>query len=494
MNQPTVHLAIDLGASSGRVIAGVHHGERLDLEELHRFPNGPVDSGDGYRWDADGLFREIRAGLAAAAARFGDRVVSLGVDTWGVDYGLVDGAGRLVEPPFSYRDGRTEGMMEEAFRRMPRREIYERTGIQFMPFNTVFQVLSEVASRRPQLERAERLLFMPDLFNYRLCGRMANEYSIASTSQLLDARTGQWDPAILSALGLPPRLFGEIVRPGTLLGRLQPELAAESGLGPVEVIAVGSHDTASAVAAVPATPGEASAYLSSGTWSLMGVELPGPVINDLSYGVGFTNEGGVCDTIRLLKNIAGLWLVQECQRTWAENGEDIDFGTLAGMAERAEPFLACLDPDHPSFAAPGDMPGRIQAYCRDTGQAVPQTKGQIVRVVLESLAFRYRWVFDNLETLQGAPIGTLRIVGGGTRNRVLTQFAADALNRRVVAGPVEATAIGNILLQIVAGGGLASLAEARALVARSFDTEAFAPGGRDAWEPAYRTFLETIPA
>ena len=479
-----VFLAIDLGASSGRVMAGRYDGQRLGLEEIHRFPNGPEQVGDSFRWNVEGLFAEVRAGLTRAGDRFGVSVVSLGVDTWGVDYALLDARGELIDRPFAYRDPRNAGMPEKAFAVVPKADIYQATGIQFMDINTVFQLLAEAASGSGNLERAQGLLFTPDLFNYWLTGVARNEYTIASTGQLLDARRRVWADVLIGRLGLPTRLFGDLVAPGAKLGVLLPEIADPAGLSGCEVVAVGSHDTASAVAAVP-FEAAGRAYLSSGTWSLMGIEAGEPIINDRSLGYGFTNEGGVCDTIRVLKNICGLWLVQECRRVWAEQGEEIDFGTLTRMAGEAPAFAATINPDDESFAGVCDMPAAIGAYCERTGQAVPVSKGGIIRTCLESLALRYRAVLDMLEDLAGHRLDTLHIVGGGVQNKLLNQFAANAVGRPVMAGPVEATSAGNILMQMLAAGDIASLQEGRDLIRTSFETETYEPGDLAAWDAAY---------
>ena len=484
MSTRRCYLAVDLGAESGRVVAGLFDGDNLELEEVHRFRNGPTRVGDSMQWDAPGLFTEIKTGLSRALAEHGDAVVSVGVDAWGVDYALVDAAGELVGNPFHYRDDRTRGMEERAFSLVPRAEIYQATGIQFMFFNTLFQLLSELGT--PALARADRLLFMPDLMHYWLTGRQVNERTIASTSQLLDPHTGDWARSLAGRLGIPTDILGAIVPPGTELGPLLPSLSEELG-GDLKVVAPGSHDTACAVAAVPAR-GRDHVYLSSGTWSLMGVETERPIISEKSLTHGFTNEGGVCDTIRVLKNISGLWLVQECRRIWAAAGEELDYDQLARLAEDAEPFAAVIDPDCPEFATPGDMPARIRAFCESTGQTPPGSRGSLVRTILESLALKYRAVFEKLEDLLGRSLDTLHIVGGGTRNRLLNQFAACAVNRPVVAGPVEATSVGNVLMQMLAAGDLADLPEGREMVARSFATERYEPDDADAWSQAYARF------
>ncbi len=490
MKTNRVYLAIDLGAESGRVVAGIFDGEKLSLEEVHRFSNAPVRLHGSIHWDILSLFDKIKRGMATAGRKYGTSLCSAGVDTWGVDYGLVDSSGELLGNPFAYRDRRTEGMMDEAFRRLPRRDIYRCTGIQFLFFNTVFQLLSEVVRESPALGVADRLLFIPDLLNYWLSGQKVNERTIASTSQMYDPQKRDWSKTVVEGLGIPPGILGEIISPGTVLGTLLPEVAEETGVPDLRLVAPGCHDTASAVAAVPAE-GDRHAYLSSGTWSLMGVESPRPIITDESFQSGFTNEIGVCDTVRVLKNISGLWLVQECRRTWAARSEDLDYEELTRLAHDAAPFTSSVDPDDGMFATPGDMPARIREFCIRTGQNPPESRGGIVRTALESLAFKYRWVLTRLEGLVGHRLDTLHIVGGGTKNRLLSQFAANATNRTVVAGPVEATSAGNILMQMVGIGDLRSLAEGRALIRRSFETETFLPANVQAWDQAYERFLKT---
>lgn len=488
VNSRKVYLALDLGAESGRVVAGAFDGSKLVLDEIHRFANAPVSVQGTIYWDVLNLFSEIKRGLSLAVKKEGSQLAGLGVDTWGVDYGLLDARGRLLCNPCHYRDTRTDGMMEEAFRRVPRREIYEGTGIQFMFFNTLYQVLSEIVHKTPALDLARKLLFMPDLINYWLTGRQVNERTIASTSQMYDPRARTWAQPLLDRIGVPARILGEIVPPGAVLGPLLPEVAQETGAGALAVVAPGCHDTASAVAAVPARSGH-SAYLSSGTWSLMGVESAQPIITERTYENGFTNEIGVGDTVRVLKNISGLWLVQECRRTWAARDEDLSYDRLAQLAEQAPPFSAVIDPDHPSFSRAGDMPARIAGFCERTGQKAPAGKGAVVRTALEGLAFRYRSVLAKLEELTGSRLEPLHIVGGGSRNRLLNQFAACALNRKVVAGPVEATSAGNILMQMIGTGELSSLSEGRELIRESFETESYDPVDAKEWDAAYGRFL-----
>jgi rhamnulokinase len=422
-------------------------------------------------WNVLNLFGEIKHGLAKAAGERDGQVASLGLDAWGVDYALLDRAGHLIGNPHHYRDSRTDGILDQAFAIVPREEIFEQTGIQFMQINSLYQLLAMSLSRSPKLEVASTFLMMPDLFNYWLTGHRVCEYTDASTSQCYDPRRGMWAYPLLEKLNLPRHIFPEIVQPGTDLGYLMPAVAEELGISnSISVIAPGCHDTASAVAAVPMDEGaEAnSAYISSGTWSLVGVEMDAPVINAQSLAYNFTNEGGVQNTIRLLKNVTGLWVVPECRRTWAHQGEALSYAELTHLAGQAAPFSAMIDSDDPSYLAPGDMPARIREYCQRTGQTPPDDNGAFVRCALESLALKYRWVIDKAEELIGRPITTLHIVGGGTQNRLLNQFAANATGRPVITGPVEATAIGNILLQMLALGQIGSLAEGRALVRKSF--------------------------
>ena len=487
MADTQVFLAVDLGATSGRVIAGIYNGERLVLEEVHRFGNGAVEVDGTYRWDIDKLFSEVKTGIGKACAAHGDSVVSVGVDTWGVDYGLLSADGTLLEQPYAYRDERTNGMEEEICKRVPREEVYQATGIQFAFFNTLLQVFAAVSSGSEAVTKAERLLFTPDLINYWLTGRQVNERAIASTSQMYNPHTGTWAVDLLDRLGIPTRMLGEIVDPGTVLGELSVEVQKDTGAKALQVVAPGCHDTACAVAAVPAS-GDSHAYLSSGTWSIMGIEAPEPVTTPEALAAGFTNEGGVFGTTRVLKNICGLWILEECRRTWAEAGEDHSYEELMEMVRQAPAFAAVIDPDHADFAAPGDMPARIRAFCERTGQTPPADKGSVVRTALESLALKYRAVFGRLEKFMGRRLDTLHIVGGGTKNELLNQFTADALDRRVITGPVEATAAGNVMMQMVATGQLASLEEGRALVRASFETRTYEPVKTSAWDDAFVRF------
>jgi rhamnulokinase len=488
-------VALDLGASGGRAMIGRFDGSRLHLEEAHRFPNGPIQVanafGSSIHWDIMELFTQVKQGIAKAVSCCGGTLTSVGLDTWGVDYGLLDAQDNLLGYPYHYRDARSEGMMEEAFRRVPKSEIFAATGIQFMALNTLIQLVGAVHRRSPSLDIARTLLFVPDLLNFWLSGVKGNEYTIASTSQALDPFTRQWDTELLERLAIPTHIFQPIIPPGTVLGEMLPWVAEETGAKGVKLVAPGTHDTASAVAAVPAE-GQDHAYLSSGTWSLIGVEAKQPVVNETALTLNFTNEGGICDTIRLLKNITGLWIIQECRRTWMLAGEKLSWDDIVKLAAAAPAFTAFIDVDAADFAAPGDMPARIRAYCQRTGQPVPRDKGTGARIVLESLALKYRRVAEMLEQLVERPISVMHIVGGGTQNRLLSQFAANALGRPVVSGPIEATAIGNILMQLLATGDIASLSEGRDLVRRSFPTETFVAQDAAAWQDAYARFATLL--
>jgi rhamnulokinase len=483
-------LAFDLGAESGRGLLGKFDGQRLDLEVIHRFPNGPVRLLDRLHWDVLRLFNEMLAALRKCGAEQGG-IDSLGVDTWGVDFGLLGNDGALLGNPRHYRDPHTENVMEMAFEVVSRPEIFRQTGIQFMRFNSLFQLLAMVRDRSPLLDAAQTLLFIPDLFHYWFTGVKVNEFSNTTTSQMYNPTAKDWALDLVQALGLPTQILGTVVPPGKVLGPLRTSIANDTGVATVPVVAPASHDTGSAVAAVPAK-GDSWAYISSGTWSLMGVELPGPLINDQVLGYNFTNEGGVGGTIRFLKNVAGLWLVQECRRSWERAGKTYSYEELARLAEAAPPFSGIVDPDDASFMLPEDMPKALAEFCKKTGQTVPQEPGAIVRCALESLALRYRWVLERLEELAGRRFEVIHVVGGGSQNTLLCQLTADACNRSVVAGPVEATAIGNVLVQAIGLGVLGSLAEAREVVRRSFDVKTYTPKKAESWEAPYERFLRLL--
>ncbi len=483
-------LAFDLGAESGRAMLGSLEGDRLRLTEVHRFPNGPVRAADGLHWDVRRLFEEIKRGMSLCVKKHG-RPASIGVDTWGVDFALLDQRGALLGDPFHYRDSRTDGVMEAAFRRVPRREIFELTGIQFLPFNTLYQLLAMALAGSPLLARAHTFLTIPDLFNYWLTGRAACEFTNATTTQFYDPRAGAWATSLLDKLGIPSHFLPEVVPPGTVLSHPLASIGDATGVGDASVVAPGCHDTASAVAAVPA--GESNyAYISSGTWSLVGVEVQDPVITTESLAHNFTNEGGVGGTFRFLRNVQGLWLLQECRRAWAEQGDVYSYDDLVRMAEAASPFPALVDPDDPSFASPPDMPAAIAAFCTATGQPVPQDVPATVRCVLESLALKYRWVLERIAEMQGRRASVIHVVGGGSRNQVLCQFTADATGLPVLAGPAEATAVGNVMVQALALGHLRSLEEGRALVRRSFEVAAYEPREQSRWDEAYGRFLAIL--
>ena len=491
MSTAQSHLALDLGAESGRAILGRFDGDKLRLSEIHRFPNLPVVLPDGLHWDVLRLWHGVKEGLAKALQEEVTGLASVGLDTWGVDFGLLDRDGTLIANPSHYRDSRTDGMLDEAFRRVPRSEIFEQTGIQFLQLNTLYQLISMVVQSSPSLEIAHTFLTIPDLLNYWLTGEIASEFSNATTTQCYNPRAGDWATGLLERLGIPQHIFPEIVQPGTELGRLLPNVSGEMSLSSdrgLAVIAPACHDTGSAVAAVPASD-SGFAWISSGTWSVVGAEVSEPVINAQSLAHNFTNEGGVCGTFRFSRNVMGLWLVQECRRTWANQGQEHEYAELAGMAAKAEPLQAVIDPDYVEFFKPGDMPARIQDYCRATGQPVPGDKGAIVSCALEGIALKYRWVLERLEEMLGHRLEPLHIVGGGTQNQLLSQFTADATGRTVITGPVESTATGNLLMQMLALGHINSLAEGRAIVRASFDLSVYEPGPPDRWDEAYERLL-----
>lgn len=489
MSGERCYIAVDLGAESGRVMLGRLVEGKLTLSEAHRFPNGPAQRDTTLRWDFPRLMAEIRKGIVLAARSANGRVEGIGVNSWGVDFGLLDDEGRLIEWPYHYRDSRTDGMMERAFELMPKREMFEHTGLQFMQLNTVFQLLAMRLAGDPALARARKMLFMANLVAYELGGRPVAEYTLASTSQMMDMRTGKWSAAVMERLGLPAGMLPEVVPPTAVIGTLKPEIAVEAGCGEVPIIAAPSHDTAGAVAAVPAE-GDEWAYLSSGTWSLMGLELPAPVVTDAAFACNVTNEGGVEGTIRLLKNIMGLWLVQECRRQWQREGTDLSYAKLTEMAAAAPPFAARISLDHTPFLAPGDMPARINEYLKSTQQTPLTDKGSMVRTVLECLALTYRRTLEQLQEVSGRKVKVLHIVGGGTQNELLSQFAAEATGIPVITGPIEATSAGNVLTQARATGTIGSISELRAIVRASFPTRRFTPRNGAEWSRQYAAFTK----
>jgi rhamnulokinase len=485
MTPPYNFLAIDLGAESGRAMLVTLDGEHLSLTEIHRFANDPVRLPDGLHWDVLRLWSEIKTALRIATRKPVVQLDGIGVDTWGVDYGLLDRAGALIGNPYHYRDSRTNGLMEGAFKRLPRERIFDMTGIQFLQFNTLYQLFSMAVQQSPSLQLTETFLTIPDLFNYWLSGRKVCEFTMATTTQCYDPRERAWSRPVLDTLGIPARIFPHVVQPGTVLGPVLRKVAEETGVGRVPVIAPACHDTGSAVAAVPAVARN-FAWVSSGTWSIMGAETSDPIVNAQSLKYNFTNEGGVNGTWRFSKNIMGLWLVQECRRAWARAGEELSYTEITRLASEAEPFLSVLDVDAADFFQPADMPSRIQRYCARTHQSAPETKGAIARCALESIALKYRLVLERLEEMLGYRLEPVHLIGGGTQNRLLNQLAADATGRQVVAGPMEATAIGNALVQAVALGYLKSLDEARDAVRHSFKPETYEPHPSTACNAAYQ--------
>ncbi len=475
-------LAFDFGASSGRAIVGRFDGTKIELEEVHRFGNDPVQVGSTLYWDVLRLFFEIKQGLIKAKA-YGP-IDSLGIDTWGVDFGLIDAEGRLVENPVHYRDVRTQGIPEKVFEIVPREEVYARTGIQFMNFNTIYQIMSLKLQRLDVLDRTDTLLLMPDLFTYLLTGVKQAEFTMASTGQLLNPVTRDWDTELIARLDLPQRILPKIIYPGSFVALLSEAICHELRVPAIPVLAVGGHDTASAVVAVPADQDD-FVYISSGTWSLMGIESKTPVINDLAYQYQFTNEGGYGQTTRFLKNIMGLWLIQESRRQWQREGANFSFAEMEKAALASEPFKCLIDPDDARLGVPGDLPGRICEICRETSQPIPDSMGEVVRCIYESLALKYRLTKDQIEAMTGRQYPDLHVVGGGTKDGLLSQFTANATQMRVVAGPIEATALGNIAVQLLGQGVIRDLAEARQVIAASTELKFYKPQDTKAWEAAY---------
>lgn len=478
-----VYLAVDLGAESGRVMAGLWNGKTLQLEEVHRFPNGPVMLGETIRWDVLRLWAEIQNGLALAGKKYGKRIVSVGADTWGVDFVLLNKQDEILGQPYHYRDARTRGGLDRAFKKVPRAEIFAQSGLQFMELNSLYQLLAWQTHSPAILDAADTLLFMPDFLHWALCGAKQTEFTNASTSQFLHPTRRNWSKPLLKNLGLPTHFLPPIVMPGTTLGTIRKSLAQKTGLTGVKVVAPPTHDTAAAIAGVPTTnTGKTNwAYISSGTWSLMGVELNKAVLSARAMALNMTNEGGIDGTYRLLKNIMGLWLVQQCRRSFEAAGRKYDYVRLARLAAKAKPHRFILNLDDPRFLNPPDMPQAIRDFCRDTKQPVPKTDGELVRCCYESLALKYREVLGSIEEITGEKIKEIHIVGGGSQNKFLSQLAANACERPVVTGPVEATAIGNLLTQIRADGELASLGEMREVVRASSSVQRYEPA---AWGTA----------
>ncbi|MFK7817495.1 MAG: rhamnulokinase [Planctomycetaceae bacterium] len=486
-------LAIDLGAESGRLMAGFLDGAKVRLEELHRFPNGGVPIGGTLRWDVLGLWREIQIGLAKAAA-LDVEIQSVGVDSWGVDYVLMSSDDELIGHPWHYRDERNNGMVELATQRVPREEIFASTGLQFMQINSLYQLLAMRQQQPALLEQAGQFLMIADYFHWCLCGSRVVEFTNATTTQMLHPVKRDWATDMLRKLELPTEILGDIVTPGTSLGKLRPEVAEKAGLPRINVVTPATHDTGSAVAAVPTEhTGKANwAYISSGTWSLMGVEVQDAIFTPEALELNVTNEGGIDGTYRLLKNIMGLWLVQECRRSFEKAGRAVDYAEVTKMAVAAAPLKSIINPNHDDFLSPEDMPTAIRERCKATGQPVPETDGELIRTALESLALKYNQVLAGLENLTGERVEVIHIVGGGSQNELLNQLTANACGRPVVAGPVEATAIGNVLVQARAAGSVSSLAEIRDVVRNSYELKTYEPETDHDWASAIATFEDLI--
>lgn len=480
-------LAFDFGASSGRAIIGSFDGEKITLKEVHRFTNDPVDLGGTLYWDVLRLFYEIKQGIVKAKIAGG--FDSIGIDTWGVDFGLIDKNGRLLENPVHYRDKRTSGLVEESFKSVPRQKMYDITGIQFMELNTLFQLISLKKQRPEMLERADKMLFMPDLFAYFLTGKMCSEYSIASTSQLIDINTRSWSKELLDAFGIKESLFAPLTEPGTQLGNLSKEICEECGVESVPVISVCGHDTQSAITAVPCESGD-FAFLSSGTWSLFGTELQKPIVNETSLKINITNEGGFGGTTGFLKNIIGLWLIQESRRQWQREGKDYSYADLEKLALSEESFKCFIDPDAPEFVPQGNIPERVREFCRKTGQYVPESVGEIMRCIYESLAMKYRMTFEKLCECTGKDYPVIHVIGGGTKDGLLCRMTASSCGKTVKAGPIEATVMGNVAVQLMSDGTIGSISEARKAVAASESLKTYEPENTDEWIKAYESFVK----
>ena len=479
-------LAFDLGASSGRAILGKLYNGKLELMEIHRFKNQMTRIHGNYYWNIYSLFEELKNGLKKCVTEYGIQPDSIGIDTWGVDYSLVSSSGQLVGLPFAYRDHRTDNIMEKFFRELSKNETYLLSGIQFMQFNTLFQLYASKQEKHSRLSIAESLLFTPDTLNYLFTGVKKNEYTIASTSQLLRPGKPEWEPKLFRAAGIPEMLVEEIVDPGTVIGNILPEIQEDTGSKEIPCIAVASHDTASAIASVPAGEGN-WAYLSSGTWSLLGIESNEPLVSEKTMEMNFTNEGGVEGTTRFLKNIMGMWLIQECKRIWDEEKE-MEWKEIVDLSNEAEPFKCLINPDDSGFLNPGNMPKAIQEYCRNTNQPVPESKGEIARCIYDSLVLKYKFTLSQIESVTGKRIEKLHIIGGGANNTIMNQLTADAIGIPVYAGPTEATAIGNLLMQAKALGMVDNINDIREIIKNSFGVNEYLPSPELNWEAAYEKF------
>ncbi len=484
-------LAFDLGATSGRSILGTLRDGKLHMKELTRFPNQIMELGGHFYWNIFSLYEHLKAGLAACAKE-GVAVTSIGIDTWGVDFAFLGSDGQILGLPYAYRDPHTEGAPDQYFKNvLPREQVYDLTGIQVMNFNSLYQLYAMKRDGSSVLAAAKEALFMPDALSYMLTGEKVTEYTIASTSQILNPRTKKMEAQLLEKMGVPASLFGQVVMPGQVIGTLRKELCEETGLGEIPVVAVAGHDTASAVAAVPARD-EKFAYLSSGTWSLMGIEVKDAVITPETAALNITNEGGVEGTTRLLKNITGMWILEQCIKEWKKQGTEYSYPEIVGMASGAEPFRSFIDPDDLSFANPPSMVGAIEAFCSKTGQSIPKTHPELIRCIFESLALKYKNILGKFQQLAPFPVERLHIIGGGSKNNLLNQFTANAIGMPVVAGPSEATAIGNVMLQARAAGYVNSLQQMRDMIAEVVETETFAPQDAAAWDAAYAKISNLI--
>ncbi|MCI9627061.1 MAG: rhamnulokinase [Clostridia bacterium] len=492
MGQTCKVLAFDFGASSGRGIVFEYDGQTLKETEIHRFSNDPVMVNGHLYWDILRLFHEIKQGILKCVSGGHHDIEAIGIDTWGVDFALFDEHGTMMENPFHYRDTRTQGMMELADQRFGNSYLFEKTGIQFNFFNTLYQLMALTEQNPEALQRAKRLLFIPDIFNYFLTGEMKNEYTIASTSQLLDAHSRRWCTELLDKANIPTHLFETPVLPGTVIGNLRSDICEELGCPAVPVVAVGSHDTASAVASVPAEEGENYVYISTGTWALLGAELDSPLINQTAFAHNFTNEGGVAEKIRFLKNIMGLWIIQESRRQWQREGKDYSFADLEQKARASRPLASFIDPDHDSFATPGNMPEKIRRFCRETNQPIPETEGEVIRTAAESLALKCAHAVFGLEEVFGKSIDVIHMVGGGIKDTMVCQFIANASGKRVVAGPVEATGTGNAIVQMMALGKIPNLSSARKVVQNATPTKEYLPQDASLWQEAYQRFTSYL--
>ena len=484
-------LAFDYGASSGRGILGKFDGNKIFISEIHRFNNEPISINNSIYWDILRLFYEMKKGIRKCINISNNDISGIGVDTWGVDFGILDKNGDLLCNPYHYRDNRTEGMIEKASSYMSKEEIYNTTGIAFQKFNSIYQLLSMKEKSHPVYDKIQTLLFTPDLLNYFLTGNKLSEYTIASTSQMLNIKTNNWAEEMLKEMNLSSGILTDIINPGTIYGNLKKDIADELNTKSIPVISVCEHDTGSAVVAVPAA-NKKYAYISSGTWSLLGIESDIPIINKKSFNVNYTNEGGINSTFRFLKNIIGLWILQECKREWDRVGEIIDYNDLVLLAEKEKSFDSLIDPDNEVFYSPGDMINKIALYCKKTNQKIPETKGEIVRCILESLALKYRMAVEELEDIIGYNLSVIHIVGGGSQNKMLNQFTANSTGKKVISGPVEATAIGNLMVQLLALNEVSDLEQIRTIVTNSFLIEECEPFDIDLWDEAYDRFKKLV--